>query len=274
MEPFKQFNESLLIQTEWQNHVEGLIVGSTTRNGGVSTADYSSLNLGLHVQDSIEKVVENRKIVADTTSIMYDGWTFAEQVHGHHIEKITTENRGKGFYSYDEAISKCDGFYTSEKGIILALCFADCVPVYFLEPSRKVVGIAHAGWRGTVENICGKFIDIWKNDELILPENIKVTIGPSISDCCYIVDEKVISEINKMNIQHINQSYEKITDNEYKLNLKELNKYLLLNAGIKNENITISQYCTCCEEDLFFSHRRDKGKTGRMLSFIGINREA
>jgi copper oxidase (laccase) domain-containing protein len=114
----------------------------------------------------------------------------------------------------------------------------------------------------------------WKNDEGVNPHDVKVTIGPAIGPCCYVVDQRVISSINKDAIKHYPLPYSTVSEGQYKLDLKSLNKYLLLNAGVKEENITISQHCTSCEIDTFFSHRRDRGKTGRMLSFIGINKEA
>ncbi|MBZ5748695.1 peptidoglycan editing factor PgeF [Metabacillus rhizolycopersici] len=274
VEPFKQKETTFLSLTHWEGLLKDLTVGFTTKNGGVSSEEFSTLNLGLHVHDQTQNVVNNREILARKSSFSIENWVFAEQIHSTHIEKVTHKERGKGLHSYDEGLSKSDGLYTNESGVMLALCFADCVPLYFIAPNESLIGVAHAGWKGTVNDIAGEMIGRWKNDEGVNPHDVKVTIGPAIGPCCYVVDQRVISSINKDAIKHYPLPYSTVSEGQYKLDLKSLNKYLLLNAGVKEENITISQHCTSCENDTFFSHRRDGGKTGRMLSFIGINKEA
>lgn len=273
-EPFQQNDKSFLTIEKWISKIKGLEVGFTTKLGGVSKNHYSSLNLGLHVQDDQNDCITNRKIISSKTSIPYENWVFAEQVHGNRIEAITDRDRGRGLLSYEQGIPKCDGFYTHNPNIMLSLCFADCVPLYFLEPNRELIGLAHAGWKGTVKNIGGEMVKTWIDREGVNPSEIMAVIGPSIGGCCYIVDDKVITAIQELKLQEYPSPYVQISSNQYKLNLKQLNKNLLLESGIKEENIMVSRLCTCCEKELFFSHRRDDGKTGRMLSFIGINREA
>ncbi|QGQ46936.1 peptidoglycan editing factor PgeF [Metabacillus sediminilitoris] len=273
-ETFQQRNTTYLSLEKWENLVEGLTVGFSTKSDGVSKEAFSTLNLGLHVNDQPKSVIENREILANRTDFPLNNWVFAEQIHSTHIEKVTKLNCGRGLYSYDDGLSNCDGLYTAEKGIMLSLCFADCVPLYFLSPQKLLIGVAHAGWKGTVNDIGGNMIRKWTNVEGVNPSEIKVAIGPAIGPCCYIVDDRVISAINKSIIEKYPLTYSKITEGQYKLDLKKLNKYLLLEAGIQEENITVSHHCTSCEKEIFFSHRRDEGKTGRMLSFIGIYEEA
>ncbi|MGM7720286.1 peptidoglycan editing factor PgeF [Metabacillus sp. Hm71] len=273
-EPFQQKDTAFLSLPQWDNLIKGLTVGFTTKSGGVSSDAYSTLNLGLHVQDQPEKVVQNREILASKLSFPTKNWVFAEQIHSTHIEKVSIQDRGRGLTAYKDGLSGSDGLYTKDDGVMLSLCFADCVPLYFIAPEKHLIGLAHAGWKGTVNDIGGEMVRKWINEEDADPKNIKVAIGPAIGHCCYIVDDKVISAINKIVIKKYSVPYRSVSDGQYTLDLKQLNKYLLLESGVKEENITISQQCTSCENDLFFSHRRDAGKTGRMLSFIGINKEA
>ncbi|WP_299086977.1 peptidoglycan editing factor PgeF [uncultured Metabacillus sp.] len=273
-EPFQQKDTAFLSLPQWDNLIKGLTVGFTIKSGGVSSDAYSTLNLGLHVQDQPEKVVQNREILASKLSFPTKNWVFAEQIHSTHIEKVSIQDRGRGLTAYKDGLSGSDGLYTKDDGVMLSLCFADCVPLYFIAPEKHLIGLAHAGWKGTVNDIGGEMVRKWINEEDADPKNIKVAIGPAIGHCCYIVDDKVISAFNKIVIKKYSVPYRSVSDGQYTLDLKQLNKYLLLESGVKEENITISQQCTSCENDLFFSHRRDAGKTGRMLSFIGINKEA
>lgn len=269
-EAFKLKDVSFLTIPQWELQTEGLTVGFSTRASGLSSQAYSSLNLGLHVHDDPKTVIKNREILAEKTRFPLNSWVFAEQIHSSHIEKISKYDCGKGMTSYKDGISNCDGVYTSEKGIMLSLCFADCVPLFFVAPKKSMIGLAHAGWKGTVSNIGGKMVEKWMNEEGIQPSEIMAAIGPSIEDCCYIVDDRVISAINQDILKKYPLPYNKISEGQYRLDLKQLNKILLINSGLKEENIFTSQQCTSCEKDLFFSHRRDDGKTGRMLSFIGM----
>jgi YfiH family protein len=273
-ESFQLKDTTYLSLSHWEELVEGLTVGFSSKNGGVSRESFSTLNLGLHVNDQLQTVVKNREILARRTSFPINNWVFAEQTHSNQIEKVTKQDCGRGLISYKDGLANCDGLYTSENGVMLSLCFADCVPLYFIAPKRPLIGVAHAGWKGTVSDIGGNMVRTWEKFEGVNPNDIKVAIGPSIGSCCYIVDERVISAINKNVIKHYPIPYSILSEGQYKLDLKQLNKCLLLEAGVKEQNMTISQYCTSCEKDLYFSHRRDEGKTGRMLSFIGINEEA
>ncbi|WP_231597427.1 peptidoglycan editing factor PgeF [Bacillus sp. SA1-12] len=273
-EPFQQKDTTFLSLPQWENLIKGLTVGFTAKSGGVSSDAYSTLNLGLHVQDHSEKVVQNRGILASCLSFPLKNWVFAEQIHSTHIEKVSKQDRGRGLAAYEEGLAGSDGLYTKDAGVMLSLCFADCVPLYFIAPEKHLIGLAHAGWKGTVNDIGGKMVRKWIDEEDADPLDIKVAIGPAIGECCYIVDDKVISAINKTVVGKYPSVYHSVSDGQYKLDLKQLNKYLLLESGVKEENITISQQCTSCEKDLYFSHRRDGGKTGRMLSFIGIYKEA
>jgi polyphenol oxidase len=269
-ESFIQSTESTFKIQPWEDSFKHLVVGFTTKNGGVSQGCFSSLNLGLHVNDSKNKVIENREIVANKINYSISKWVCSEQVHGHNVMKVTKEDLGKGVTDYESSIPITDGFYTNEEDILLTSCYADCVPIYFLEPTEKYIGLAHAGWKGTVQNIGGHLIKKWINDEQLKLENIQVAIGPSIGECCYEVDDFVMNKVREAFHNHIpSKILTNLPNGKYSLNLKEANKQLLILAGVSEENIIMSSYCTSCNATTFFSHRRDEGKTGRMMSYIG-----
>jgi polyphenol oxidase len=272
-EPFIKDKNELLYLQSWQTLSSPLVVGFTTKNNeyGHSVDEYQSFNLGLHVNDDHEHVVMNRTKLGELLSYPIHKWICAEQVHDSAIAKVTIDDKGKGIYSYEEGIKATDGIYTKEKDVLLTSCYADCVPLYFYAPAHHTIGLAHAGWQGTVKNIAGEMIRAWVDNENIPLKDIHVAIGPCIHACCYVVDDKVINAVKKVLPSHqLASVYEEISDGQYRIQLQEVNRLLFINMGIREENITLSSYCTSCEDSLFFSHRRDAGSTGRMLSFIGF----
>lgn len=252
----------------WQSASPGLVAGFTTKNGGSGKAEYESLNTGFHVGDNLEDVVRNRELIADQLGFPLSCWIGAEQTHETNIEKIDAGDKGKGARDYGSGLKATDGIYTDQKGILLTLCYADCVPLYFIAPRLGYIGTAHAGWKGTVGGIGRKMIDRW-NDEGIPSSEIYAVIGPSICANCYIVDHKVITLVQNMLEENDEKPYNLISDGQYQLNLQKLNVLIIEKAGVPRNQIEVSSLCTSCENGLFFSHRRDKGKTGRELSFIG-----
>lgn len=269
-EPFTHKQEELLFLHTWTKNDPRLVAGFTTKNGGFSTSPFTSLNLGMHVHDDKQTVLLNRKKIAKELDFPLESWVCAEQIHSHKIMKVSKESSGKGAFSYEDSMLGTDGLYTYEKNLLLTLMFADCVPLYFFSPKHEIIGIAHAGWKGSVQNIVSEMVNKWVNEEKIDSRDIYAAIGPSIGPCCYIVDDRVINEVNDVLANAKEYPYQEVGTGQYKLDLKKLNHLLLLKAGVKPENITLSSYCTSCESTLFFSHRRDKGSTGRMMSFMAL----
>ncbi|MCA0987993.1 peptidoglycan editing factor PgeF [Guptibacillus algicola] len=244
-----------------------LKAGFSTRHNGVSKEPFASLNLGFHVPDHSLDVLTNRKILSNKLDTPLEHWVVAEQIHGNEIAHIRSADKGRGATEHDSAIPSKDGLYTDEKGIMLGALYADCVPLFFYSPSAERVGIAHAGWKGTTKDIAGEMIQRWQEDG-IDPKDILTAIGPSIGSCCYEVDDRVIESV----IQVAFDSEQFFTRNEndtYQLDLKAVNKHLFLKAGVPENNIFVSDYCTSCS-NLFFSHRSENGKTGRMMGYIGL----
>jgi polyphenol oxidase len=268
MEPFVLNNQSFFSLENWMEQFPGLIAGITSKNGGSSIGVYDNLNLGFHVGDNLDDVCDNRNKVADLLEFPITKWVGAEQTHDIMIKKVTRMDRGKGAEDYQSSFKGTDGFYTKEEGILLTLAFADCVPLFFISPEQGMIGAAHAGWKGTVNGIAGRMIETWRN-EGIEPSQIFVAIGPSICEKCYIVNDYVINFVENILDDVEKKPYNLIKEGQYYLNLQEVNKLLLLKAGVPEKNISITGYCSSCNDNQFFSHRRDKGSTGRMLSFIG-----
>jgi len=268
MEPFVLQNQSYFLIDTWMKQFPGLIAGFTTKEGGVSMGGYENLNLGFHVGDNLDDVCSNRNQIAQLLQFPLEQWVGAEQTHEINIQKVKAIDRGKGSNSYSTSFKATDGLYTIEEGILLTLCFADCVPLYFISPEKRLIGTAHAGWKGTVNEIAREMVKAFCV-EGIHPKDIFVAIGPSICEKCYIVDDHVIGYVEKTLEDVEKKPYNLINKGQFALDLREVNKQILMSAGVLEKNIQISGLCSSCDEEKFFSHRRDKGQTGRMISFIG-----
>lgn len=271
-EPFElkrhENGSELLHLTAWHGH-QGVTAGFTTRWGGVSAPPFNNLNVGLHVADDAEAVVSNRKIIAEAIGIPLTHWTFAEQVHGDRVAIVTAADAGKGTLLRDTAIEASDAFITKENGLCLAAMYADCVPIYFYDPVNGAIGLAHAGWKGTVMRIAEKTVQAMTASFGSQVDQLWTVIGPSIGACCYEVDEHVVSRIRQLDLD--DGLFFSTPGGKYLLNLQEVNRQLLQKAGILPSHIELSQMCTSCRTDLLFSHRREQGATGRMLAWLGLN---
>jgi polyphenol oxidase len=267
MEAFVSQDKSIYMIESWVQQFPGLTAGMTTKNGGYSKGSFGELNLGFHVGDEVQDVCANRNKIAELLDFPLNLWIGAEQTHGTAIQKITKSDAGRGGGSYVTSFKGTDGFYTREKGVLLTLCFADCVPIYFIAPKEGMIGLVHAGWKGTVNEIVKNMVKSWEF-EGISKKEIFVAIGPSICGKCYIVDDKVINFVENTLEDSEEKPYNLVKEGQYALDLREVNRRILKKAGVPDKNITITEFCSSCDED-FFSHRRDNGRTGRMLSFIG-----
>jgi polyphenol oxidase len=263
---FEYDGKALLHIKKWSQLAPNLQVGITSRNGGVSKGEFESNNFGLHVSDDYQDVLTNRHNLAASLRIPLEKWVSAEQVHQAVVQVVEKEDAGKGSASLDTAIKGIDGLITKENGLLCTAFFADCVPLFFFDPVTGYVGIAHAGWKGTVSRIAEvmtkKFIELGVNIE-----DLRVAIGPCISNDNYEVDtyvqERIPVEFQETVLKPLGQKH-------YLLDLKQLNVEILVQSGVFSNNIDVSKYCTFRDEPLFFSHRRDHGKTGRMLGYIGF----
>ncbi|MCF8010610.1 MAG: peptidoglycan editing factor PgeF [Clostridiales bacterium] len=242
----------------------------STRTGGVSSKPYESLNLGMHVGDNAENVLENRACLCRAVGINYEHLVSGAQVHGDKVQVIDYHSQGRGAFSSEDSLPGIDAIVTNTPGVPLSSYYADCVPLFIVDPVEKVAALAHAGWKGTVLRIAQKTVEVMVSDFNCKPLNCTAVIGPCIGQCCYRVDAKII---NKLKHAYLNwEQFVRDQENgQWNLDLSAANRQALLDSGLKYHNIVNVNLCTCCCEDLFYSYRRSKGNTGRMASIIEIN---
>jgi YfiH family protein len=245
--------------------------GFSTRLGGISKAPYQSLNMGFHTGDDWEAVKENRRLFVESIGIPLESLVTAHQVHGDQIYVASSNDRGKGALDQDTAVKETDALITGETGVALMAFYADCVPIMFLDPNRKVIAIAHAGWKGTVLKIGKKTVEKMVKVFGCRPEDILAAICPSIGPCHYEVDAPVISKIQESFSQWPDFLQLKENGLKAQLNLWEANRLTLLEAGLLNKNITVAEICTCCHPQRLYSYRYDQGRTGRLAGIIMLS---
>lgn len=248
---------------------EFLIHGFSTRIGGVSESPFAELNLAFHVGDNLDHVVENRRRYCQALGLHLEDLTSGEQVHRDQVRVVTGRDRGCGAFSYDTAFPGTDGFITNESGVVLSSYYADCVPLFVVDPVQRVVGLAHAGWKGTVKRIGARTIETMQTEFGTRVADCLVGIGPSVGQCCYEVDEHVIQPLQDEFPEW--EEFVKRKDNgRWDLDLWATNRQVFLDVGVPSEQIEVSGLCTACRTDLFFSYRAEQGQTGRMASILAI----
>ncbi|CAH1208948.1 Polyphenol oxidase [Paenibacillus sp. JJ-223] len=272
--------EPLLIYVKpWREQYDGLSAGFTTRQGGNGSAPYGSLNCAYHVGDDPVTVLNNRKRIASKLGFSESAWTCGEQVHGKRVAVVRAEDRGRGWMDRESAFQDTDGLVTDVPGVLLTSFYADCVPLYFYDPVRGAVGLAHAGWKGTVAGIAESVIEKMEQEYGSQRHHIRTAIGPSIGDCCYEVDEAVMKHVrvwldgaegNEGYGANGNLIFHSAGNGKTMLNLKECNRHIMMKAGILPDHIECTTWCTSCNPDIFFSYRKENGTTGRMASWIGL----
>jgi len=272
-EPFVRTEQpnspTLFLLKAWVDQFPFLTAGFTSRIGGISQPPYNSLNMGLHVGDNAEDVALNRSLLANAIGVPFEACTFAEQVHGSQVSIVSQAERGKGRLDHEDSIRQVDALITAEPNTCLCVMYADCVPLYFVDPIKQVIAVSHAGWKGTAQDIAGNTVQMMKETYGCNPANILAAIGPSIGQCCYEVNQDVV---NKMAASVIPVVQPSNNSGKFMLNLQEINRLLMQKAGIVSSNIEISKLCTSCHTDQFYSYRAEGGTTGRMIAWLAIKR--
>ena len=246
--------------------------GFSTRLGGVSKGYYSSMNLSFERGDDPEAVRENFRRMGAAIGVSCEDMVLSKQTHTTNVRIVTEEDRGKGILK-ERDYTDVDGLITDVPGLVLATFYADCVPLYFVDPIRKAVGLSHSGWRGTVHKIGKITVQAMADQYGSRPEDIVAIIGPSICQDCYEVSEDVILEFQKYYREDCqSELYYRKENGKYQLNLWRANEIVMEEAGILPENIHTTQWCTCCNPELLYSHRASKGKRGNLAAFLGLKR--
>ena len=235
----------------------------TTRLGGVSTGHLESLNLSMSQGDAPENVVENYRRVGQALGFLPEDVVMACQTHSDIVVQVGRQHCGAGIRG--EKRPECDAFITGDPGVALFVSTADCTPILLHDPVTGAVGAAHAGWRGTAAAIGGKTVEAMVKAFGCDPKNIRAAIGPNIGACCFETDadvpEAMLSAFGEEVAPHIEKKGEK-----YHLDLKAINAVILRRAGV--QHIDISENCTMCEHDRFWSHRYTKGERGSQGAII------
>ncbi|MBQ8002662.1 MAG: peptidoglycan editing factor PgeF [Clostridia bacterium] len=237
------------------------IHGFTLRHGGVSQGDFSSLNMGLRRGDNPFNAIKNIEKCADALMLDKEKLTLTYQLHTAKVHFLTPEDIGKGFCrEWGEGV---DGIVTDMKNVPLLCYSADCVPTLLYDKKRGMIGAVHGGWRGTKDNIIANAVDVMIEHGAKV-EDICAFIGPAIGICCYEVSEDVGEQFAG--------EYESLVikkDNgKYMLDLKSITASQLMEKGVLRENIENCCICTSCRNDMFFSHRAQKGRSGLLGGFI------
>lgn len=243
----------------------------TTRLGGVSTGDCAAMNLSFTRGDDPEAVRENYRRICSVMGMKPERAVASMQTHTTNIRRVTETDLGKGVtrpLDYENV----DGLITDKPGILLACFFADCVPLYFVDPVKRVIGLAHSGWRGTAEHMGGHMVQKMQEMFGSRPEDLITAIGPSICRDCYEVGADVADEFERAfpNSEVVSAGK---TLGKYQLDLWLANSLVLRQAGVPREHISVTDICTCHNPEYLFSHRASKGKRGNLAAFLMIKDE-
>lgn len=241
--------------------------GFTTRLGGVSEGIFSTMNLSFTRGDEEEAVRENYRRLASALDVDYDKFVFTDQTHTTNVRKVTAEDAGNGL-TREREFHDTDGLITDVPGLVLSTFYADCVPLYFVDPVHCAIGLSHSGWRGTVNRMGKATIEAMRREYGSRPEELRCAIGPSICQDCYEVSGDVAVEFEQAFAGHENEILIAKENGKYQLDLWKANEIVLLDAGVLPEHIEITDICTCCNPDLLFSHRASHGKRGNLGAFL------
>ena len=243
----------------------------STKFNGVSDIVKGGLNLALHVGDNPEHVVENRKKFCEGLNLDISKMTTCQQVHGNSIACVTKDNIGAGAFSFKDTISDTDALITNVKEVSLSLFFADCTPIMIYDEEHHAIGVAHGGWRGTVGAIALHTVKAMAQAFETNPRKCVASVGPSIGACCYEIGDEVADKFKHTFKDRSDMILQKNTSTgKYHLDLCTANALMLIRAGLKPENIDFADVCTCCNSEVLFSYRADKGKTGRICAIMEL----
>lgn len=263
---FPYFSYPLLEQTGIVSHC------FTTRLGGVSKGIYQSLNLSFSRGDDSKAVEENFRRVSEVMGCKYEDFVLSDQTHTTNVRRVGRKDAGKGLLK-ERGYSDVDGLMTDEPGIVLSTFYADCVPLYFVDVKNRAIALSHSGWRGTVGRMGLATLEAMRREFGTRPENVICAIGPSICQDCYEISQDVAEEFVREFPGREQEILIAKEDGKYQLDLWRTNEIVLLQAGIKQEHLSVTDVCTCCNPNLLFSHRASQGKRGNLGAFLSLKED-
>lgn len=238
--------------------------GFSTRLGGVSKGCWATMNISTTRGDDPEDVRENQRRIAGAIGVQPEDMTFTNQTHTINVAVVKAGDRGKRF-------QETDGMITDVPGICLVTFYADCVPLYFVDPVKKAIGLSHSGWRGTVGKIGKVTIELMQKTYGSDPEDIIAAIGPSICRDCYEVSGDVIQQFREsFDEAYWPELFYKKENGKYQLDLWRANERIFTEAGIREDHIAVTNVCTHCNPDILFSHRTTGDKRGNVSAFLAL----
>lgn len=244
--------------------------GFSTRLGGVSEGYYASMNLSFDRGDRKEAVAENFRRIGEALGVRCEDMVLSRQTHTTNVRIVTDADRGKGI-TRERDYTDVDGLVTNVPGICLVTSYADCVPLFFVDPVKKVIGLSHSGWRGTVGKIGRKTVELMHERFGSDPADILAAVGPSVCMDCYEVSSDVIEKFKEAFPENCWEQlfYEK-PDGKYQLDLWKANELIFLESGILPEHIAVTNVCTHCNSDILYSHRAAGDKRGNLCAFLAL----
>ena len=242
----------------------------STRLGGVSTGIYSSMNLNDDRGDDPAAVMENFRLVAKALHTQCGRMVRSDQTHTSNVRIVTEEDAGKGL-TRDRDYQDVDGMITNVPGLMLVTSHADCVPLFFVDPVHRAIGMTHSGWKGTWKRIGRVTVEKMRAEYGSDPKDIIAVIGPSICRDCYEVGEELLDMFREeFSEEQCQTFFSPGKPGKYQLDLWEANRLILEEAGLMPEHITVSGLCTSCKSDLLWSHRKTKGQRGGLCAFLEL----
>ena len=241
----------------------------TTREGGVSQGIFESLNLSFARGDDEKAVLANYERLAEALGVKAEQFVCSHQTHTTNVRRVGKEDCGAGVMRplvYEDV----DGLITNEPGVVLSTFYADCVPLYFVDPVHKAIGLSHSGWRGTVGRMGKRTLEAMNAAFGTSPKDVYAAVGPSICQDCYEISRDVAEEFMKEFSGHEKEILWQKSEEKYHLNLWKCNEIVMTEAGILPEHLAVTNLCTCCNPQLLFSHRASQGKRGNLGAFLFI----
>ena len=242
----------------------------TTRIGGVSKGIYESLNLSFTRGDEDAAVRENFRRLAGAMKTDVSKFVFTDQTHTTNVRRVTAEDAGKGIVK-ERDYTDIDGLITNEPGLVLSTFYADCVPLYFVDPVHRAIGMSHSGWKGTVGKMGAATITAMKREFGTETKDLVCAIGPSICQDCYEVSEDVIEQFKEaFEKKYWEDLFYKKENGKYQLNLWKANELIFLESGILPEHMAITNVCTHCNSKILYSHRTMGNNRGNLCAFLAL----
>lgn len=249
--------------------IEGIRHAFSTRIGGVSKEHLSSMNLSFSRGDDPANVRENYRRFCEAAGFEVE--TLLPPISTHNEGPLCDESRLRQRRDKRPRFHDIDGMITDEPGVVLATFYADCVPLYFVDPVHRAIGLSHSGWRGTVHKMGQVTLDAMHERFGTEAKDVIAAVGPSICQDCYEVSGDVIEEFRAAFPETLHEKlFYRKPDGKYQLNLWEANHQILLAAGVPEKQIHLPNLCTCCNPDFLYSHRASKGKRGNLAAFLSL----